>query len=75
MSALVNKVGDHYAITNHKEFLLSSADDFDKLPTSTEDGTFGVPGLDAVCAIGSIAYTDDFEIVKVLGLDNTWKQV
>ena len=45
------------------------------LPTSTEKGTFGVEGLDDVCAVGSIAYTDDFNIVKVLGLDNTWKVV
>lgn len=75
MGALVNKVRDDYAVSNHKEFIVSSEEDFAMLPTSTEKGTFGVEGLDDVCAVGSIAYTDDFNIVKVLGLDNTWKVV
>ena len=75
MGALVNKVRDDYAVSNHKEFIVSSEEDFSMLPTSTEKGTFGVEGLDDVCAVGSIAYTDDFNIVKVLGLDNTWKVV
>lgn len=36
MGALVNKVRDDYAVSNHKEFIVSSEEDFAMLPTSTE---------------------------------------
>lgn len=75
MGAYVNKIRDNYTTSNHKEILISSAADIASLPTSTEKGKFGIPGLDDLCAIGSIAYTDDFATVAVLGIDNTWKTV
>lgn len=75
MGAFVNKVRDDYAVSNHKEFLISSETDIASLPTSTEKGNFGINGLDDLCAIGSLAYTEDFQTVAVLGIDNTWKVV
>lgn len=75
MGAFVNKVRDDYAVSNHKEFLIGSAEDIASLPTSTEKGGFGINGLDDVCSIGSLAYTEDFKTVAVLGIDNTWKIV
>lgn len=75
MDAITMKVRGNYVVSGVAEIMISSADDVEKLPTSTTLGTFENDGANERVAIGSIAYTSDFSFICQLGIDNQWHEV
>lgn len=75
MDAITMKIRGDYVVPGVKEIMISSADDVEKLPTSTTVGKFDSKGANEIVAIGSIAYTSDFSFICQLGINNEWHEV
>ena len=78
MAFTVEKVNDHPAKSNLKDYICQTSSDIAKLPRFGVLGTLENPEDPRVndpCAIGSTAFVIENSTVFMLDLNNTWVQL